>query len=407
MLPLDREPIGAEQGLHGGTHLAGDPRIGLTRVPRVDREPFTEGLAPGGGRGGERLDRWPRALRVDVIRRHRRHPTPVVDPGVQQPQPLRRIGQVRRRLHAHVGAEDDPGGRDGREERLVAGLGRPLHRRAPLRAEVLHDHLLDVPEPPVQVADREQRLGALPLGLSDPHEDTRRERDREAAGVFDRAQAHRRQLVGRVEVRSSAHRQAPAGGLEHDAHRCAHVLEPGELLVRHHARVQMRQQPRLLEHADRYRAQVLEGGREPALGEPVPRFGVPILGSVAEGEQRFLATRVAAPLGDRHDLVGREVRMVELGRRLREGAIVTVVAAEHRERHEHLARIRHGVAPSEIAQPRRHLAHPNEVVAASGEERPCLVQAQRLALFGAREGPADGVRRPPGHAGEPTTLFRG
>ena len=55
-------------------------------------------------------------------------------------------------------------------------------------AEVLHDHLLHVPVAPVQVADLEQRFGALPIGLADADEDACRERHGEPAGILDRAQ---------------------------------------------------------------------------------------------------------------------------------------------------------------------------------------------------------------------------
>jgi hypothetical protein len=66
---------------------------------------------------------------------------------------------------------------------------------------------LHVAVAPVEVADREQRLGALAWRLADADEDARRERDGEAAGVLDRPQPHGRDLVGRTEVRTSAFRQ--------------------------------------------------------------------------------------------------------------------------------------------------------------------------------------------------------
>ena len=112
------------------------------------------------------------------------------------------------------------------------GSGASTHGRARLRSEVLHDHLLHVAVAPVEVADREQRLGALAGRLADADEDARRERDREAAGVLDRPEPHGRNLVGRAEVRTSA--LASAGRsrrLEHHAHRGADVLQPRDLLV--------------------------------------------------------------------------------------------------------------------------------------------------------------------------------
>ena len=55
----------------------------------------------------------------------------------------------------------------------------------------------------MQVADLEQRLGALALVLSDADEDARRERHGEAPRVLDRPQAHGRDLVGRACVRAA------------------------------------------------------------------------------------------------------------------------------------------------------------------------------------------------------------
>ena len=160
-LAVGREPVGAEQRRDRRAHRAGEPRIGLGRVPRVDREPLTELLAAFGGRLGEPLDLGPRPLGVHVVGRDGRDAAPIVDARVEEPEPLRLVRQVRGRLHAHVRPHHDPRDRDGREERLVGGLGRAGHRGARLRPEVLDDHLLDVVVAPVEVADRDERRRAL------------------------------------------------------------------------------------------------------------------------------------------------------------------------------------------------------------------------------------------------------
>ncbi len=183
----------------------------------------------------------------------------------------------------HVGTEHDASGGDGRQELLVTGLGRRLHGGARLRPEVLHDHLLHVAVPPVQVTDREQRLGPLTIRLADAHEDAGGERHRETTGVLDRAQAHGGNLVGRAEVRAALAAEAIARALEHEAHRGAHVLEPRDLLVGHDAGIQVRQQSRPLDDPDRDRAHVVEGGAVPPLLEPFAGDLVSILGSVAQG----------------------------------------------------------------------------------------------------------------------------
>ena len=182
------------------------------------------------------------------------------------------------------------------------------------------------------------------------------------------------------------------GGLEHQPHRRAHLLQPRELLVGHHPGVEVREQSRLLDHADRDRAHVLERRGVAALVEPGARHGVPVLGPVAEREQRLLAPRPPPRLGDRDDLVGRQVGRVDARGRLRERAVVAAVAAEHRERDEDLARVGDGVAPAEVAQARRRWRMRRvEVVAAGGHQRGGLVEREGLAL--PRPGPGLGRSR--------------
>ena len=99
-----------------------------------------------------------------------------------------------------------------------------------------------VPVAPVQVADLEQRFGALPIGLADADEDACRERHGEPAGILDRAQPYGRHLVRRSVMQAALRGQTGARGLEHHAHRGAHVLQAGDLLVAHDARVEVGQQ---------------------------------------------------------------------------------------------------------------------------------------------------------------------
>ena len=282
-------------------------------------------------------------------------------------------------------------------------LGRAMHRGPRLGPEVLDDHLLDVVIAQVQVADRQQRLGALARRLADAHEDAGRERDRQAPRILDRAQPHGRHLVRRTEVRTPFGRKALARRLEHDPHRGTHVLQPSELLVGHHAGIQVRQQPRVLDHPDRDGANVVERGVVTAGIEPRAGLRVALLWPIPEREQRLLASGARAGRGDRDNLVGGQVRGVKPGRRLREGAVVAVVAAQHRQRHEDLARVGDGVAPSEVAQTCGDGEEVAEVVALCLEQRGELIGRERLA--GVRPGqcaPTHGVGRrggPVGHRG--------
>ena len=244
-LPSTARPSSPSSACDRRAHLARQERVGPRRELGVDGEALAESLAACGCRGAQSLDRRPWLLGVHVVGGDRRDAAPVVDAGVEQPQTLGvgsdRFGGACRCI---ARPEHDAGRRDGGQELLVARLGRGAHRGAGLRAEVLHDHLLHVAIASVQVADREQGLGALALGLADADEDAGGERHREPAGVLDRAQPHGRHLVGRAEVRPSPGREAIARGLEHDAHRRADVLQARDLLVAHHARVQVRQQAR-------------------------------------------------------------------------------------------------------------------------------------------------------------------
>ena len=385
--PLDREAVIAEEGLDGRAHLAREERIGTCGEPRIDRESLAQGLAARSRRRGERIDRRPRPLGVHVVGGERRHAAPVADPGVEQSELLRRVGKIGRSLDADVRPHHDARRGDGGEELLVVRLGSARHGRPRLRAEVLHDHLLDVPVPTVEVADREDRAGALPSVLADADEDAGGERDREAARVLDRSKPHRRMLVRGTEVRAALRRKTVGGCLEHQSHRCAHLLQPSELLVAHDPRIQVRQQTRLLDHADRGSPHVVERRGETPRAQPLARHVVAVLRAIAQGEQRLLARTSAASPSDGEHLFRREERCFELGRRLGERAVVAVVAAEHRQWDEDLARVGDAVARAEIAKLRGHRLQPHEVFTSGHHELGRLVLGQGLASLGARERP--------------------
>ncbi len=211
-------------------------------------------------------------------------------------------------------------------------------------------------------------------------------------------------------MRSSLRGEPVARGLEHDAHRGGDLLQARDLLVAHHPGVQVRQQSRLLDHADGDGAHVVEGGVEPTLVEPRPRDLVAVLRTIAEREERFLAAGLGTCASDRDRFLGREERSIELRRRFRERAVVTVIAAQHRERHEHLARVRHDLAVAQVAKPRGDGEQSFQVGSPRLEQRRRLVEAERHAPVGSREGSAQlGAARPRGslgHVGEPTTLLR-
>ena len=115
-----------------------------------------------------------------------------------------------------------------------------------------------------------------------------------------RPQPHLGILVRTAVVRKAFRlEQPPRRGLQHHAHRRRDRLQPRQLRPAHHAGVQVRQQPGLLEHPDRHRPHVVQRGVVAALVQPLPGLRPPRLGSVAESEQRFLATQFGAR-GARH-----------------------------------------------------------------------------------------------------------
>ena len=408
MPPFDGPAVGPEERHDGGPHLAGEVGIGLGGERWIDREALTKLFAPGGRGGREGLDRGPGLLRIDVVGGERRDAAPVVDPGVEQADLLVRVAEVGRRLQVHARPEHHARGGDGRQEGLVIRLGRRLHRGSRLGSEVLDDDLLDVAVPPVRVADREERLGSLAIGLADAHQDAGGERHGEPSRVLDRAQPHRRHLVRRPEVGTPAFGQAHRARLEHHAHRGAHLLQAGDLLVGHHAGVEVGQQAGLLDHPDRDRAHVVQRGRVSTRFEPLAGDVVAFLRPVAQGEQRFLAAHPAAGVGDRDRLFRCQEGGVELGGRLRERAVVAVVAAQHGERDEHLARIGDDLAVLQVAQAGREPHEAIEFLAPGGHQRRGLVEGERLAGIGSGERPADPPRSVGaghlGHVREPTTL---
>ena len=203
----------------------------------------------------------------------------------------------------------------------------------------------------------------------------------------DGREPHRRQLVGRAEMRPAAARQPLGGGFQHQALRHRHRAQARDLVRRHHAGIEVRQEAGLAQHQRGHRGEI---GDRAVVAEPrqlLARRAVAQLGLVAEREQRLLAAGRGARARDRQHLVGREIGARVAARRLREGAVVAGVAAELGERDEHLARIgdARAVAWSRSAAAAVHQR--GEIIAV--RERHRLVGAERVAGGGAVEQCAD------------------
>ena len=125
-------------------------------------------------------------------------------------------------------------------------------------------------------------------------------------------------------------------------------------------------------------ADVVERRGEAVLVEPRAGLGPAVFGAVAEGEQRLLAAERRALPRDGEHLLGRhERRLVQL-EQLRGGvdedAVVAAVAAQRRERDEHLARVGDdagttGCRQSGIPHGAGELEQPLELLALGAEQR--------------------------------------
>ena len=156
------------------------------------------------------------------------------------------------------GPEHDAGRRNGPElvvDRRIRVTGHP---RARLRAEVLHDHLAEVPVLVTQRPQREEGVESLLARLADADQDAAREGDRELPGKTDRLEPHGRHLVRRSPMRPAALGEPIGDGLEHDAHRGRDGTKEFQLGAAHHARIEMRQQPCLVEDAPRAMGEILD-----------------------------------------------------------------------------------------------------------------------------------------------------
>ncbi len=380
------------QRVHVAAQARVQPRLPRQDVLRVDREPLLE-REPGLGRaGGELLDLRPGALGVHVVGGQRRDPAPVVDAGPDH-QAVLVADEVRGRLDAGPGAEHEPGDRDRRGQLVQVGVGHAAHGRVRLGAEVLHDDFLHGPVLAGDLPDGEDRLGAVGDGLADADQDARGERHVGAAGVLQHAQPYGRVLVGRAVVGLALLLEQPPGGrLKHHAHGRGHRLEPLQVAPGHDARVKVREQPRLLQDADRHRAHVGQRVVVPVGVQPLFGLVPAVLGAVAQREQGLLAPHGGALAGDVQHLVGAEEGGGELAGRRGERAVAAPVAAQPGQGDEDLAAVGDDPLPSHRGQPRvPHAAgvfeEPVQVGSPGMQQNRGLRHVERLAVPGPGQRP--------------------
>ena len=303
---------------------------------RVDRQPRRE-LEPAAiGSLAQQLDLGPRRLRVDVVDR---------SPARRRPsrRSRRRAGAAKSSVRfggawtCDARAEHDPGAaRSSRAAPRAAARARSAIRVPGLARKFWTITSWTCPCPARaaiarSASSRSARVSPIPIRIpvvngtaSLAGEPERLEPARPAACRASRSAGRRAPRAARRVVSSIIPIDAAAG-------RSAASSSRGQ-----HAGVQVRQQPRLLEHRLARRAEVLERRRAAELGELLARGAVAQLGLVAEREERLAAARRRARPRDREHLVDRHVRALAAPRRLRERAVVADVAAELRQRDEDL-----------------------------------------------------------------------
>ena len=325
-------------------HCGIEPLVGVGDELRMRREALAQVEPEVFGGRREVVEVRPGALRVDVVGSQGGDPAPVVCSGAHEECELGRVGEVRRHLHPHPGAQHQAGGGDRGDVLEKVGVGCRLHGSAGLGAEVLHDHLLHVTVAGMGVAQGDERLRPVAHGLADADEDAGGERDAGTPGILDHAQSHVGVFVGGSVVHlPGLFVEAAGGGFEHHAHGGGGGAERAELVGGHHTGVQVREHAGLGGDEVGDVGDVVEGGGEAVVVEPRACFRPALFGAVAEGEQGFLASECRALAHDReHLLVAHEhglALLQELAGGVDEDAVVASVATEGRERHEHLARV--------------------------------------------------------------------
>ena len=110
--------------------------------------------------------------RVDVVRRHRRDSTEVVDAGTDEAS-HGFWAEIRRGLHTDVVVEQEARERNRMQQLCLPRVVRLGHWRLRVASEVLDDDLLNVAMASVQVSNSEQSVHPLGNRLADADEQTR------------------------------------------------------------------------------------------------------------------------------------------------------------------------------------------------------------------------------------------
>ena len=246
-----------------------------------------------------------------------------------------------------------------------------------LGAKILDDDLLEMIVARVQRAQREQGFDALAPRLPDPDQDAAGERYAELTGHADGLQPHLRELVRAAMVGSAARAQALRHRLQHQPGGHGDRAQSLQVGAAHHARIDVGQQSGRLVHPLRDLGEIRDGRVVTERRQRLARDPVAALRLVAEREQRFVAAGPGAGLGDGDGLVDGEIRRAEVTRRLGERAVAADVAAEPRQRNEHLGRVADQDGMAEVPPRARRRQQSVQIVAVAKGQ--CLLVRDRSA----------------------------
>ena len=271
---------------------------------------------------------------------HGRHATPVVDPGVEQEREVV-VGEVRRRLDVDTSRRERSGRR--RSTRGAPPSSRRDGRTSacrPSRGSSGRSPRGDARAPPRSSAargarrSRSPRVSPIPtrIPLVNGIESSPARRivsSRRAGSLSGEAQCGPPRAASRSAVVSS---MIPIdAATARSAASSSRVITPG-----------FRCGKRPVSSSTRRRAarEILERRATAERGKLFACYSVARLGAVAEGEERLGAAGLRPRSRDREHLVLGEVGARAAPRRPREGAVAADVAAERRQRHEDLRRVR-------------------------------------------------------------------
>ncbi len=247
----------------------------------------------------------------------------------------------------------------------------------------------------VRVRDRDQRVDPFRACLADADQNSGGERNPRPAGRVQRGEPARRGLVRRAEVRAARFVQPIGKGLDHHPLRRADGAQADQLRLGEGARVGVGEETGLVEHPLR----APRRDSRPCSRTSVRATSRPPASSASSGASPSVNSASKQPSAAPRDASSstcssREVRRVETGRRLGERAVAAAVAAQHRERDEHLRRVGDPGAGTGIPD-RRGLRH--QLGRGCVDQLPERRSAEHPAtLVGVQRGPVSDPEHLPG-----------